>query len=120
MLTYAGYGFSKCSILFLYKNIFDCRRSYRILINCFLGVVIAWTIAFVFGSLFQCWPITPLIEPMYGNNCVNGIGLWYTGAVTDIVIDFSILAIPIPLLQKLQMPLRKKIVVLGIFLTGTL
>lgn len=120
MLTYAGYGFSKLSILCLYQRLFHVNTRFLILIRIMLGVVIAWTIAFVFGSLFQCWPITPLIEPMYGNNCVNGIGLWYTGAVTDIVIDFTILVMPIRLLCRLQMPRRKTIVVVGMFLTGLL
>ena len=119
MLTYAGYGFAKASILVLYMRIFNVKK-FRIWPIIMLGVVGAWTVAFFFASLFQCYPITPLIEPFYGNKCVNTVPLWYTGGSTDIALDCIILAMPVPMVMKLQLPPKQKIGVICMFLTGTL
>ncbi|KAG8531258.1 uncharacterized protein KY384_004616 [Bacidia gigantensis] len=103
MLTYVGYGFSKASILILYLRIFDVK-AFRIWPQILLGVVGAWTVAFFLASLFQCYPISALIEPFYHRKCINGLPLWYTGGVTDIVIDFGILAMPVPMVLRLKLP----------------
>ena len=85
-----------------------------------LVVVGAWTVSFFFASLFQCHPITPLIEAFYGHKCVNTIALWYAGGATDIAVDFFILGMPVPLVLKLQLPWRQKLGVLSMFLLGAL
>lgn len=119
MLTYSGYGLAKASILVLYMRIFDVR-AFRIRAKILLVVVTAWTISFFFASLFQCYPITPLIEPFYGKKCVNAIPLWYVGSSTDILLDCLILALPIPMVLKLQLPQKQKIGVICMLLLGAL
>ena len=83
-----------------------------------LALVIAWTISFFFASLLQCFPITALVEAFYGNKCVDTIPLWYTGSITDIIIDFMILAMPIPMVWNLHLPTKQRIGVLAMFLLG--
>ncbi len=119
MLTYAGYGLAKASILVLYMRIFDVR-AFRIRAKILLAIVIAWTISFFFASLFQCYPITPLVEQFYGRKCVNTIPLWYTGSSTDIFLDCLILAMPIPMVIKLQLPWKQRLGVLCMLLLGAL
>ena len=119
MLTYAGYGFAKASILVLYMRIFNVR-SFRIWPMSFLVIVAAWTVSFFFASLFQCYPITPLIEPFYKHNCVNTVPLWYAGGISDIILDAIILAMPVPMVLRLQLPQKQKIGVICMFLTGAL
>ena len=119
MLTYCGFGFAKASILVLYMRIFNVK-SFRKWPMMMLGIVAAWTISFFFASLFQCYPITPLIEPFYGNKCVNTVPLWYAGGITDILLDCIILAMPVPMVIKLQLPTNQKIGVICMFLTGAL
>ena len=117
MLSYTGLGFSKASILVLYMRIFT-QRSFRICAQVMLGIVTVWTISFFFASLLECLPITPLVEPFYNNKCVNTIPLWYTGGISDILIDFMILTMPIPMVWKLQLPTKQKIGVLAMFSLG--
>ena len=119
MLTYSGYGLAKASILVFYMRIFDVP-AFRFRAKITLAIVVAWAISFFFASLFQCYPVTPLIEPFYGNHCVNTIPLWYVGGCTDIVLDFLILAMPVPMVLKLQLPWRQKLGILCTFLLGAL
>lgn len=119
MLTYAGYGFAKASILVLYMRIFDVR-AFRIRAKILLAVVTAWTVSFFFASLFQCYPITPLIEQFYDRKCVNTTPLWYTGSSTDIILDCLILGLPIPMVIKLHLPWKQRICVLCMLLLGAL
>ena len=83
-----------------------------------LIVVAAWTITFFLTHLLQCLPITALVEPFYGRNCVNTIPMWYAGSISDIILDFMILTMPIPMVWKLQLPTKQKIGVLAMFLLG--
>lgn len=85
-----------------------------------LAVVIAWTIAMFFATLFQCYPITSLVEPFYGRKCIDTIAFWYAGGVTDIVLDFMILILPVPMVLGLQLPRKQKLGVLAMFLLGGL
>ena len=119
MISFSGYGLAKASILVLYMRIFEVpqfRRRARIM----LAIVTAWTVSFFFASLFQCYPITPLVEAFYGKKCVFTIALWYTGGSTDILLDTLILAMPIPMVLNLQLPWKQKIGVLSMFLLGAL
>lgn len=83
-----------------------------------LGLVIGWTVSFFFANLFTCYPITPFIEAFYGNNCVDGLALWYAMAISDIIIDVIILVMPIPMVLRLQLPWKQRLGVLVMFLLG--
>ena len=95
-------------------------KAFRIATQAMLLLVFSWTVSFFFANLFTCYPITPFIEAFYGNNCVDGLSMWYAMAITDIIIDFIILVMPIPMVLKLQLPLKQKLGVLGMFLLGAL
>lgn len=85
-----------------------------------LGIVVAWTVIFFFATLFQCYPVSALVEPFYGKKCFQTIHFYYSGCITDIIIDFSILIFPIPLVVALKLDIKQKLAILGIFLLGTL
>lgn len=94
MISIVGLGLTKCSILVLYKNIFDVRK-FRVAVYCVLAYVIGWTVSFTFSHLFtyvelmvlvfnrrlllipiRCYPITVFIEPYYNNNCVQTVPMF--------------------------------------------
>jgi len=98
-------------------SIFTTKR-FRILAQLVLGLVVSWTISFFFANLFTCYPISPFIEAFYENHCVDGLALWYSMAITDIIVDFLILLMPIPVVLRLQLPFQQRIGVLAMFLLG--
>lgn len=104
MISIIGLGLTKCSILVLYKNIFDVKK-FRIVVYCVLAYVIAWTVSFSFSHLFTCYPITAcmytllpsstrrssntanvraVIEPYYGNQCVQTVPMFLALLVSQV------------------------------------
>ncbi|MCJ1439474.1 hypothetical protein MMC27_008868 [Xylographa pallens] len=117
MLSQLGVGASKASVLLLYLRIFIQKR-FRICVQVMLGLVAAWTITFFLTDLFSCIPVTPLVEPFYGNQCMDTVSMWYAGSVSDIILDLLILMIPIPMVLRLQLPAKQKMGVLAMFFLG--
>ena len=117
MLATVGLGVTKASILVFYTNIFSTKR-FRICAHVMLLLVTAWTLSFFFSNLFTCYPITPLVEAFYGNKCIDAVSMWYASCISDIIIDFMILGMPIPMVSRLQLPLQQKLATIGMFLLG--
>lgn len=124
ILETAGYvpiAVTKCSILFFYRRIFR-GIAFSIVNWITIGLVIAWLVAFFFGNLFQCTPITLSLKNSHSPDvhCIDSHALYYGGASSDVIMDFITLAIPWPFVWKLHMPTRHKIAVTGMFLLGIL
>ena len=117
VLATAGLGLTKASILVFYRNIFTVHR-FRLVANVMLAIVFAWTVSIFFANLFLCYPVTALIEAFYGNKCVNGVAVWFASTISDVIIDIVILAMPIPMVLRLQLPLKQRLGVLVTFLLG--
>ena len=52
------------------------------------------------------------------SRCLNIFDQLVAGAVADWILDIVVLILPCTMVWQLQMPLRQKIYVMGIFLTG--
>ncbi|QBZ53320.1 hypothetical protein PoMZ_08996 [Pyricularia oryzae] len=61
--------------------------------------VITWTVSFFFSHLFTCYPITIFIDFFEGKNCVNQTAIFLTVLYTNVIADFAILILPIPLVM---------------------
>jgi hypothetical protein len=83
-----------------------------------LFVVGSLGISFAFANLFICFPVTPFIEFFYHNKCIDDTAVFLSGLVTNLISDILILLMPIPMVLRLQLPLRDKLGVLGMFLLG--
>lgn len=117
LLSVLGLGCVKISVLIFYRNIFSMGR-FRIASLIMLVISASWMISFFCAYLFTCYPITALIEPFYGNNCVDTLPMWYASCVSDSIIDILILTLPLPVVIRLQLPWKQKIGVCCIFLLG--
>ncbi|KAL9052519.1 MAG: hypothetical protein Q9206_004279 [Seirophora lacunosa] len=118
MVATIGLGLNKASILVFFKDIFAVRK-FKIWVDVMLVVVLGWTISFFFSNLFTCYPITALVEEFYGNNCVDTLAMWYSSCITDFIVDFIILGMPVPMVWKLQVHWHQKLAILIMFLFGT-
>ncbi|KAF2846306.1 hypothetical protein T440DRAFT_521871 [Plenodomus tracheiphilus IPT5] len=116
-ISIVGLGLTKCSILVLYKNIFDVRK-FRIVVCIVLAYVIGWTISFTFSHLFTCYPITVFIEPYYGNQCVDTVPMFLALLYTDVLADLVILILPIPMVLSVRMETKKKLAVIAMLTLG--
>ncbi|KAK2017651.1 hypothetical protein LZ32DRAFT_600433 [Colletotrichum eremochloae] len=117
MISILGLGLVKSSILILYHGLFP-SRTFRLVNFGVLVFVIGWTVSFFFSHLFTCYPITVFIEPYYGNSCVETVPMFLSLLFTDVIADFIILVLPVAMVMKIQLPLKKKLAVIGMLGLG--
>lgn len=76
-----------------------------------------WTF---FSSIFTCWPIETYWMFVVGAQgaCMDKTGLTFSNAAINIATDIVLIAVPMPLLWRLQIPRRQKYVLMGLFCLG--
>ncbi len=121
LLSLGALTFTKLSILLFYHRIFRNQIFHKLI--WVLGVmVVVWGISFFFATLFECYPISQVWTTFYGQprKCYDYLPMFFATVITNMIMDIMILTIPWPMIWKLQMPLRQKVAVTGIFLLGGL
>ncbi len=117
------FGLIKITLLLLWKRLFGRSRALIILCYVMIAVVAAWTVAFFFETVFQCgtnWTLNWAPIFVFLTKCTASLDVLTVFGVTDVLTDLIIIAMPIPLIWTLQMPIRKKVAVTGIFALGFL
>ena len=68
----------------------------------------------------QCRPRSKIWNPEEPGECVDVFKLYIASSVFNLVSDFAMLSVPIYLVWRLQMSVRRKVGVSAIFCTGGL
>ncbi|KAL3478697.1 hypothetical protein BJX99DRAFT_256347 [Aspergillus californicus] len=116
-----AFGLIKMSILFLWKRILSPIRSFQLFCWFMIGIVAAWSISFFFATLFQCgthwhWNWAPI--GFFLTECTDTLNMLTVFCGTDLLTDFVIIFMPVPIIWRLRMSVRKKIAVTGMFMVG--
>lgn len=85
-----------------------------------LAIVVGWSIAATALTIFQCVPIPASWDKSVDAQCIDKDAFWIAYAILNVVTDVLVLALPIPQVFKLQLKLREKLLLSGIFLLGGL
>ena len=109
----------KISILLFYQSIFATQR-FRNIANVIGAVVVLWTIAFFFTSLFQAWPISKNWNSKGSGASINVFSMYLAMACTELVHDVLILTLPWTVIWTLRINTKQKWLVSGIFTLGGL
>ncbi|KAJ3551481.1 hypothetical protein NPX13_g11350 [Xylaria arbuscula] len=117
--TYAvALGFIKFSMLTLYGSVFPDREFHRYLWA--LGVFITgWTLTSSLGAILQCVPIEKAYNGQLPGYCIHYGILSLVVGILNVLTDFTIAAMPIPLIMKLNMGSDKKRVIILTFAAGS-
>lgn len=83
------------------------------------GVTIAWTLACTMAVLLQCRPMKKMWEPWREGTCINTFVMQLVVSFLNILIDSSILLLPMPQIWKLHMKTSQKISLIAIFSVGS-
>lgn len=111
---------TKISILFLYNRI-SVSGKFRKWVYVLIGLNIALTVSIFIADLFQCYPFAFLWDKTIpGGKCMDQQAFFVGSAVLNIISDCAVLALPIPMVWKMQTNLRKKIALLFLFSLGIL
>jgi len=110
---------TKVSILLLYHRIFPGRTFTKVLwsIGAFVAV---WTLAAALVDIFQCVPVQAQWNPTIPHTCVNIDAELTAVSVLNVLSDFSILGLPLPMLWKLNTTRKRKMQLIAIFMLGSL
>jgi hypothetical protein len=113
-------GISKISILFFYLRVFP-SKGFRTLTYSVMGLSVAYTVTFFFATTIQCWPISlawTQWDGLHQGTC-NNIHLqgWIAAAI-NIILDTMVMVLPLRHLAKLNMSLKKKVMVMAMFSVG--
>lgn len=112
--------FAKLAILMQISRIFSGGQRNYIFWASWIFIIgngIAYTIV-MFLFIFECNPREKIWNPMKEGSCMNTGDAVIGISVVNLVSDILILLLPIISVWKLQMPLRKKMGVMGIFAIG--
>lgn len=102
---------TKLAMLALYHRINPFRR-FRIYVYLVAGSTFGYTIVFTCLFAGPCNPIA-----VGGGLCLNNIAI--SQAVLNILTDFVLIFLPMPMLYHLKMPLKKKIIIGITFTLGS-
>ncbi|KAK5659633.1 hypothetical protein OQA88_837 [Cercophora sp. LCS_1] len=108
----------KLSLLLFYLQLAidtTCRRLVCVLI----WVVVSYSIASMVVVVFSCYPVSKSWDPtIQGGRCVDLPVLYLANLSLNSATDLAVLLLPGPLLWGLRVPLRDKIALSAVFMTG--
>lgn len=111
-------AFLKFSILSMYGSIFP-QRKFHYCLWAVAAFMTCWAISCAFVAIFQCTPIAFGWDPsIVGGTCVNYGALVLVAGICNIITDFVVLAMPIPLVLKLNLSTQRKRMVIFTFAMG--
>ncbi|MCJ1306992.1 hypothetical protein MMC25_000636 [Agyrium rufum] len=124
--SYAGailYSFTlpciKISILLLYRALFP-GRGFSIVTYLIGSLVVMWGIVVFIFAVYPCNPIKGFWNFYIPSKCINPKTFYIATTFPNIFTDIAILCLPIYKVWDLQMPLKQKMFVVVMFLTGSL
>ncbi|KAI8961538.1 hypothetical protein F5Y11DRAFT_325635 [Daldinia sp. FL1419] len=116
---YFSIGFIKFSILSFYGAIFSSKR-FQVYLWIVAAFVAAWFISSVVVSIVQCTPIEFAWDTSIpGGFCINYGLLVLIAGVINVITDFVILALPVPMILRLQVSKQKRTQLVFTFATGS-
>lgn len=107
----------KMTFLFQYYRVFAVQ-SLRTVFIVVMVLVGGWSSSQVLLSIFVCTPIDGFWDSTVQAKCIPNFPPWYINAAGNILTDVAILALPFPLLGRLNLPRPQKLVLFGIFSLG--
>ncbi|KAE8384791.1 hypothetical protein BDV23DRAFT_191323 [Aspergillus alliaceus] len=111
---------TKVSLLWIMTRVFSPFRKAVTFIYIFLAIMLAYYIPAVIVKIRICYPIAKFWLPGRPGSCLDQRAIIMADAVVSVVSDLIILILPLPLTLGLQLPMWKKMRVMGILGAGGL
>ena len=120
MLYFSLISAVKISIVLMYRRIFS-TPSFRLHSLILAVCVFFWWITGTVTTGVYCVPLERYwVGPSVGGYCYNYNIFWMVMGVLEVIIDAVILVLPIRMVLQLRLTRQSKILIIGIFLLGSL
>lgn len=111
---------NRVSILCFYLRIFTVKETRRKIIYTLIAEL-ALSVSFIFTIMLQCTPVSynwTMWDMEHHGQCINTYLLFVIGGSLLIAADFWVLWLPLPMIARLQLSTRKKLLASVMFVTG--
>ncbi len=108
----------RLSILMFYIQINPFRR-FRIVVYSTMGFCLASGIVATMCFIFRCVPTRNAWAPVDWG-CMDTRALFMSTMIINLMTDLWVLAIPLPMVWRLQMPTKQKVALMATFALGFL
>jgi hypothetical protein len=119
-LSACSSSLAKISICLFYLSIFRVNRLCRWTLYIIIFMVASLIPIALFGCIFACTPIEKSWNPSIPGYCIDDYAVELFSAIFNVSTDVAILVIPMPLVWNLNLPVRLKIGLTLVFITGGL
>jgi len=110
--------FVKSSMVFFYLRIFGTKRAFRISAYATITFIVLWAISVVLETFLLCRPLAYNWDQTIKGTCGDRNTVYVSAGALNIVSDFMVLALPIPHIWDLQLPLARKLGLVAMFSLG--
>ncbi|KAK7911167.1 hypothetical protein PG985_013648 [Apiospora marii] len=107
----------RVSLCLLYRRIF-ATASFRRKSTIVMALCIAYQIANSIVNLCMCVPLSKFWNRLQAGQCINGDLFFLLVCIVETLLDVVVLVLPARAVFFVQIPLRTKLIVAGIFLLG--
>ncbi|KAI9040230.1 uncharacterized protein KD926_008431 [Aspergillus affinis] len=118
MMYTASVTLSKVSILLFYQRIFQIRKPFRIASWVVGFLVFGFFMSNEFGLIFSFSPVEAQWKVWLPYTTIQIKQFWLATGIINVVLDFIILCLPQPLVWKLKMGWKQRVLLSGVFCLG--
>ncbi|EMC97209.1 hypothetical protein BAUCODRAFT_147357 [Baudoinia panamericana UAMH 10762] len=115
----------KTSILSFYLSFSKTHSIFKWACIATLFAVNAGGLALTLLTVFQCRPVGAVFRTMISDSatCTNIVTIYLSSAPLNLITDFALLFLPLPILTKMRLPKKQKVILIvtfsfGIFVTA--
>ena len=110
----------KLSVLISYNTIFGRLKWFRYAVLTLGTLTSIWFLGVFFSVLFQCTPVDKAWQPTKPGHCIAFKPFLWGNSISNTLLDWSILLLPVAPVVRLQMGTVQKTLVLASFSLGSL
>lgn len=115
-----GLYFVKLSLLILFYRVFGVNQHFRWALYSIVGIWTAYVAINTPVVIFRCTPVRKAWDPEVEGHCLDLVKLGVSAGYINIVTDFLILILPIPMVWSLHLSSKIRLGIIAIFATGIL
>jgi hypothetical protein len=108
----------KLALIYIIVRIFGSAHKKTLIgLYVFMGMIVLYYVSALFIKVFSCRPISAYWKGETGK-CMDQKAVITADAIISVISDLAILLLPTPLTWSLQLPVRKRLRVIGILCAG--
>lgn len=111
----------KTSLILLYYRLFSLIRWFRWELALAWILVVLYFIVVVLVAILECKPVSYIWDKSIpGGTCINRYEFYRWNGVANLILDFMVLTLSMPVIWHLQLKSRQKVSLTVVFLLGLL